>query len=73
MILEGFERHQAELGSPSGITASPCDARRLRAAAVSWAIYGAAREWVSMPHRIASEQVAADVVALISPLLHPAG
>ncbi len=39
------------------------------AAAASWAIYGAATEWVNAPDRCASEDVADAVTTLVSPIL----
>jgi AcrR family transcriptional regulator len=39
------------------------------AAAISWAIYGAAREWALAPRRYPVEKVAETVVTLVSPML----
>jgi AcrR family transcriptional regulator len=41
----------------------------MMAAAASWAIYGAAREWVQTPDRSSSEEIAATVATLVSPIL----
>jgi AcrR family transcriptional regulator len=41
----------------------------LMAAAASWAIYGAAREWVHTPDRCPSEEIAETVTRLVSPIL----
>jgi len=55
MILEGLSKHPAEGAiSPEMI-----------AATVSWAIYGAAKEWVRTPNRCAAEDVVDTVTALI--------
>jgi AcrR family transcriptional regulator len=39
------------------------------AAAASWAIYGAAKEWAQTPDRSASEEIANTVAMLVSPIL----
>jgi AcrR family transcriptional regulator len=57
-ILEGSTRH------PVPRSASP----ELVAAAVSWAIYGAVKEWVLTPNRCPSEKIVETVVTLLSPL-----
>lgn len=59
MLQKGIESH------PGTTKLAPS----MVATAVSWAIYGAAREWIGMPSRPASEQIADDVVRLIRPLL----
>jgi AcrR family transcriptional regulator len=61
MLLDGIKRHPPASG----------DAPALIAAAASWAIYGAAREWVNTPNRPTSTEIAATVYRLIAPLLHP--
>jgi len=61
MLLEGLQRHPAEGISPE-----------LQAAALSWAIYGAAKEWARTPNRVPSEAIAETVVRLVVPLMHPA-
>lgn len=63
MLLEGLKRH--EVGG--GVSAE------MRAATLSWAILGAAKEWVRTPERPTSEAIADTVVGLIAPILHPAG
>jgi AcrR family transcriptional regulator len=62
MVLQGFKEHP----SPA-IALSP----EMMAATVSWAIYGAAKEWVRTPDRAPSEQIANEVLRLILPILQP--
>lgn len=62
MLLDGIRNHPPASG----------DAPELLAATTSWAIYGAAKEWVRTPNRIPSEEIAATVQRLVAPLLHPA-
>jgi AcrR family transcriptional regulator len=62
MILAGLQKH------PSATIVSP----EMQAATVSWAMYGAAKEWVLTPNRPPSEEIAATVVNFVTPLLHPA-
>ena len=59
MILEGLKSH------PSAKSVAP----EMIAATASWAIYGAAKEWVQTPDRPASEQIAGTMVAMVSPIL----
>jgi AcrR family transcriptional regulator len=61
MILEGLKRHPAEHAvSPEII-----------AATVSWAIYGAAKEWVRTPQRCSSETIVETIEVLVSPIFAP--
>jgi|ERR1700722_9226254 len=58
MILYGLKQHPAENAvSPEII-----------AATVSWAIYGAAKEWVRTPNRCSSETIVETIQALVSPI-----
>jgi AcrR family transcriptional regulator len=59
IILDGLARHH------STGAVSP----EMVAAAVSWAIYGAAKEWVQTPNRKPSEEIVGTVVTLVSPIL----
>ncbi len=59
MILNGIKQH------PSDSAASP----EMIAATLSWAIYGAAKEWVRTPNRCPSEKIADTVIMLVSPIL----
>lgn len=65
MLLEGLQQHPAERPASPEIVAT----------AVSWAIYGAAQEWVRTPNRTSSEEISGKLVGLVSPLLGhvPAG
>jgi len=59
MFLQGIQRHD------SGSAIPP----EMRAAAVSWAIYGAAKEWAQMPEPEPPEEVAEMVTNLVAPVL----
>jgi hypothetical protein len=61
MLLDGLRNHP-----PAG-NYSP----ELLAATASWAIYGAAKEWIQTPNRPPSEEIASTVQRLIAPLLNP--
>ncbi|MEI9898326.1 MAG: TetR/AcrR family transcriptional regulator [Chthoniobacter sp.] len=58
MILDGLKRH-----APSGV-APP----EMIATTISWAIYGAAKEWLRTPHRPPSEQAADTIMKLVAPI-----
>jgi len=58
MILEGLKKH------PAGRSVSP----EMMATTVSWAVYGAAKEWVRTPNRCPSEEIVDTVVTLVSPI-----
>ena len=58
MLLDGLEKHRPENG------VSP----EMLAATLSWAIYGAAKEWVRTPERVPSEEMAETVVQLVGPV-----
>ncbi len=60
-ILDGLRQH------PSGSLLSA----EITSATISWALYGAAKEWLQTPHRSDAEPFADLVVALISPLMKP--
>jgi AcrR family transcriptional regulator len=62
MLLEGLERH------PPGDGVSP----QLLAATLSWAMYGAAKEWVRTPGRCGPEEIAGTVMGLIGPVFSAA-
>jgi AcrR family transcriptional regulator len=58
VILDGLMQHSA------GITVSP----QMVATTISWAIYGAAKEWARTPNRCPSDENAATIVMLVSPM-----
>jgi AcrR family transcriptional regulator len=59
LILDGLKQH------PSENAVSP----EMIATTVSWAIYGAAKEWMRTPNRCPSEEIVDTVVTLVSPIL----
>jgi AcrR family transcriptional regulator len=59
MILEGTRRH------PGAAPVSP----EMLAATASWAIFGAAKEWLHTPNRPPSEQAAPTILHLVAPIL----
>ncbi len=59
MILEGLQRHASKS------FASP----EMRATTVSWAIYGAAKEWLRTPDRIPSEEIVETVMMMVTPIM----
>jgi hypothetical protein len=59
ILLSGLREHLPE----SAI------APEMIAASASWAIYGAAKEWVQTPNRCSSEEIADTVTALVAPVL----
>ncbi len=59
IILDGLKRHPWER------PVSP----EMVATTVSWAIYGAAQEWVRTPNRPPSEDIVGPLVTLVAPLL----
>ncbi len=63
MLLEGIRKNP-----PQGAY-SP----ELLASTASWAIYGAAREWLQTPNHPPSEQAAPAIQRLVTPILHPEG
>jgi AcrR family transcriptional regulator len=50
-------------------TTIPEERRMMQSAAVSWAIYGAIKEWLKMPDRPPAEAIVPEIVALVTPLL----
>jgi AcrR family transcriptional regulator len=58
MILDGMRRHEGGTERPEMV-----------ASAVSWAIYGAAKEWVRTPGRCSSEEIVGPMLALVAPMM----
>lgn len=59
IILDGL-KHHATQGSAS---------LEMTATAMSWAIYGASKEWLRAPSRCPAEQVVGTIVDLVSPIM----
>ena len=59
MILNGLRDH----------TSNPAVPLEMAAAAIGWAIYGGAREWLEAAARASSESAATTILALVSPIL----
>ena len=60
MILDGLRDHTS---------AHPAVPLEMAAAAIGWAIYGGAREWLEMAERASSESAATTILALVQPIL----
>ena len=58
MLSEGIERHPPS----NGVSAS------ILAATLSWAIFGAAKEWIRTPDRSSSDVIADQIMALVTPI-----
>ncbi len=61
MMLDGLRRHSPQTPAPLEMIATT----------VSWAIYGAAQEWVRTPNRSSSEEIVDTIAMLVSPILEP--
>ena len=59
MLLEGMVRHPPENG------VSP----EMMATTLSWAIYGASKEWMQTPNRCRSEEIVDTVMMLVAPIM----
>lgn len=59
-ILEGARKHAVGNGIPP----------EMIAAAASWAIYGAAKEWIQNPNRRPAEEIVDLVAGLVSPIIN---
>jgi AcrR family transcriptional regulator len=59
MFLEGFRQHPTACSVPQEMVATT----------LSWAIYGAAQEWVRQPNRCSSEEIVGTIMMLVSPIL----
>jgi AcrR family transcriptional regulator len=59
ILMDGYKKHPAEgINNPD-----------LIAATASWAIYGAAKQWVNTPERVPAEEFVATAVNLVRPIL----
>ena len=58
MLLEGMRKHPREDGVPP----------EMLTATLSWAIYGAAKEWVRTPGRVPVEQAVESIMRLVGPI-----
>jgi AcrR family transcriptional regulator len=61
LLLDGLKKHGAASAVPAEMAATTA----------SWAIYGAAKEWVHTPQRCSSEEIVEMVMLLVSPILAP--
>jgi hypothetical protein len=59
ILMEGLTKHPR----PDGV------AVELVAAAASWAIYGAVKEWARTPERGSADRLAVTVMAMVAPIL----
>jgi hypothetical protein len=59
MLLEGFRKHPQERRIPA----------EMIAAAASWTIYGAVKQWVSTTERCPAEQFVSVALELVTPVL----
>ena len=63
MILEGLQQHPSTTAAPTPV--SP----EMIATSLSWAVYGAAQEWVRTPNRREVGEIAGIIATLVSPML----
>jgi AcrR family transcriptional regulator len=63
MLLGGLEKHPPA----GGVSAE------MMATTLSWAIFGAAKEWVRTPNRCSSEEIVETVVGLVGPMMMGVG
>jgi AcrR family transcriptional regulator len=61
-ILEGAQKHPPANGVPPEMVA----------ATVSWAIYGAAKEWIQSPNHEPAEDIVDTILRLVSPIMNGA-
>jgi len=64
MALEGLQHQEPWEGTVP---------REMVASIESWALYGAAKQWVLTANRRPAEEIVDDVVSLLTPLFHPGG
>jgi len=63
MLLVGLQKHPPG----GGVSAE------MMATSLSWAIFGAAKEWLRTPNRCSSEEIAGTVVGLVGPMMMGVG
>ena len=63
IVEDTFKEGLAHRGMAPGADAS------LRAATAAWAVFGAARRWFQTPNRIPTEEMAARIETMVSPVL----
>jgi AcrR family transcriptional regulator len=61
ILVYGLAQHPANTSIPAEMIATTA----------SWAIYGAAKEWVHTPNRCPSEEIVEIILALVVPILNP--
>lgn len=59
MLMVGLKRHPPENGATPEMVATT----------LSWAIFGAAKEWLRTPERCSSEEIVETVVRLVAPMM----
>ena len=59
VLMEGFRKHPVEQSIP----------QEMIAATASWAIYGAAKQWVNTAERVPAEEFVAVAVNLVQPII----
>jgi AcrR family transcriptional regulator len=69
VLLEGLRQRAAERQVSPAIFSPDLIPPEIIAATASWAIYGAAQQWVHMPDRVPAEQFVAVAVHLVHPIL----
>jgi AcrR family transcriptional regulator len=69
LLLSGLKQHLTQSAVAPDAIAPDAIAPEMIAASASWAIYGAAKEWVQMPDRCSSEEIAHTVTLLVSSVL----
>lgn len=62
MILDGLRHHSSRAAVPLEMIATT----------TSWAIYGAAQEWVRQPDHCLSEEIVETILTLVTPILESA-
>jgi AcrR family transcriptional regulator len=69
ILLDGFRRHSADDPAEKSVPADRPISPEAIAATASWAIYGAAKQWVNDPNRLPQEDFVELAVKLVQPIL----